>query len=215
MPLINELNMDTKDWIMTISVIMGPILAVQAQKFLENFSEKRERRVRLFKTLMSTRAERLNRDHVQALNMIDIEFYGRMIPLIRTRYQTQKEQAVTHCWKNYNNHLGQRNTYESGEAWLKKCDDLFTDLLYAMAQSLNYDYDKVQLQRDCYRPEAHGTIENIQLNLLTGLESIVKGDRSLPMAVTSFPGVNNPDSESSLETPGSESKQPSNIAKPD
>lgn len=48
---------------------------------------------------MSTRSQRLHRDHVQALNMIDIEFYGRKIPLIKTRYQTSREQAVTHAWK--------------------------------------------------------------------------------------------------------------------
>ncbi|MFQ1741704.1 DUF6680 family protein [Aeromonas veronii] len=100
--------MESKDVVMTIAVVIGPILAVQAQKFIEALQEKRTRRMSLFQTLMSTRAERLNRDHVKALNMIDIEFYGRMLPFIRTRYQTSHEQAVTHCWKSYNSHLNQK-----------------------------------------------------------------------------------------------------------
>ena len=62
--MFESLNMDFKDWIMTASIIMGPILAVQAQRIVEIFREKRLRRMNIFKTLMSTRAERLHRDHV-------------------------------------------------------------------------------------------------------------------------------------------------------
>ncbi|WP_425609015.1 DUF6680 family protein [Vibrio mediterranei] len=36
--------METKDIIMTVAVVVGPILAVQAQKYIEGFKEKRERR---------------------------------------------------------------------------------------------------------------------------------------------------------------------------
>ena len=93
--MFESLNMQTKDWITVIAVIAGPILAVQAQKFVESFREKKQRRSAIFKTLMSTRAERLHREHVQALNMIDIEFYGRR--LFGTRYQTSKEKSVTNA----------------------------------------------------------------------------------------------------------------------
>lgn len=179
--------MESKDIIMTVAVILGPILAVQAQKFLEGVQEKSKRRHALFRTLMSTRAERLHRNHVEALNMTDIEFYGRLLPFIRTRYQTKQEQAVTHAWKCYNSHLNQRDDYESLDLWLKKCDELFTEMLYAMSQALNYDYDKVQLQRDCYRPMAHGDLENTQLAILSGLNEVINKGRPLPMFVVNFP----------------------------
>lgn len=185
--MFENLDMSTKDIIMTVAVILGPILAVQAQKFIERTQEKKNRRMALFKALMSTRAERLNRDHVQALNMIDIEFYGRLLPFLKTRYQTRKEQAVTHAWKSYNSHLNQKDEYESLDQWIKKGDELFTNMLYAITQSLNYDYDKVQLQRDCYRPIAHGNIENTQLAILDGLDQLVNKGRPLPMFVVNFP----------------------------
>lgn len=118
--MFEPINMETKDIIMTAAVIVGPILAVQAQKLVESFSDKRERRMRIFRTLMSTRAERLHREHVQSLNMIDIEFYGRVIPVLRIKYQTKKEQAVTHAWKIYNNHLHRQSEYESVQQWRKK-----------------------------------------------------------------------------------------------
>ncbi|OQP99829.1 hypothetical protein BK412_25895 [Vibrio campbellii] len=189
--MLESIGMDTKDVIMTAAVIVGPILAVQAQKLVESFSEKRERRMRIFRTLMSTRAERVHREHVQSLNMIDIEFYGRVLPIIGTKYQTKKEQAVTHAWKMYNSHLSRQSEYDTLEPWLKKNDELFVELIYAMSQCLSYDYDKVQLERDCYRPKAHGDYEQSQLNLLTGLEKVVSGERPIPMYVVNLTSVQN------------------------
>lgn len=180
-------GMEYKDIIMTAAVIIGPILAVEIQKILEQFREKKQNRLYIFRTLMSTRSQKLHRDHVQALNMIDIEFYGRKIPLIKTRYQTSREQAVTHAWKSYNNHLNKAKEYPDINIWASKSDDLFTDLLYTIAQAMNYDFDKVQLQRDCYRPVAHGDLENRQANILKGLEDVLSGKNSLPMSITNIP----------------------------
>jgi hypothetical protein len=183
--MLESLSMSAKDWITILAVVAGPILAVQAQKYVEAFREKKQRRLTIFKTLMSTRAERLNIEHVRALNMIDIEFYGRRV--FRTRYQMPRDKAVTNAWKNYNDHLNNKATYTSEELWLKDADTLFTKLLYSMSIALGYDYDEVQLKRDCYRPEAHANIEKAQLGVLSGLADVLSGKRSLPMAVTRFP----------------------------
>jgi hypothetical protein len=191
-------KMEMKDIIMTLAVIIGPILAVQIQKTLEQFREKKQNRLHIFRTLMSTRAQRLHRDHVQALNMIDIEFYGRKIPFIKTRYQTSQEQAVTHAWKSYNDHLNKGKEYPDINIWIAKSEDLFTELLYTLAQAMNYDFDKVQLQRDCYRPIAHGDLETTQANILKGLDDIFSGKESLPMKITNIPF--NAPSDSGYET---------------
>ncbi|MCG0019452.1 DUF6680 family protein [Vibrio parahaemolyticus] len=71
--------MDIKDWITIGAVIIGPILAVQAQKIIENITERKRRKLQLFHTLMETRATRLSGAHVSALNMIDLEFYGKSV----------------------------------------------------------------------------------------------------------------------------------------
>lgn len=193
-------GMEYKDIVMTAAVIIGPILAVEIQKILEQFREKKQNRLYIFRTLMSTRSQRLHRDHVQALNMIDIEFYGRKIPLIKTRYQTSREQAVTHAWKSYNNHLNKAKEYPDINIWISKSDDLFTELLYTIAQAMNYDFDKVQLQRDCYRPIAHGDLETTQANILKGLEDIFSGKNSIPMTITNIPfnGANTRDQEAQM-----------------
>ncbi|EKN5087440.1 DUF6680 family protein [Yersinia enterocolitica] len=192
-----------KDFIMTAAVILGPILAVQAQKFLEQFREKKRRRLEIFRTLMSTRAEILHRNHVQALNMIDIEFYGWMIPIIKTRYQSPQEQAVTHAWKIYNSHLNKFGEYKDESHWITKRQELLTELLYTMALALNYDFDKVQLLRDCYRPEAYNNLESLQAGILLSLAEVLKGDRSIPMRIVEWPSA----SDTTAETKSSEPHQ--------
>ena len=64
------------DVAIVFATIVGPVLAVQAQKWLERSRAIRDRRMRIFRVLMSTRAARLSANHVEALNAISIEFYG-------------------------------------------------------------------------------------------------------------------------------------------
>lgn len=73
------------------------------------------------------------------------------------------------------------------EAWAEKRDELFTVLLYAMSQALGYDFDEVQLKRDCYRPVAHGDIENEQHKIRKAMVDVFEGSRPLPIAVTYLP----------------------------
>ena len=70
----------TFDWnikITDIAIVFATILAVQAQKYLEKGGEIKQRRAWLFRTLMATRATTLSPAHVEALNAVPIEFYGK------------------------------------------------------------------------------------------------------------------------------------------
>lgn len=177
--------MEYKDIIMIAAVIAGPILAVQAQKHLESLKENKRRKMSLFQTLMSTRANRVSQAHVSALNMIDIEFYGKKI--FGKRSQSNGEKKITNAWKVYNDHLNSKFTEERLDAWADKRDELFTALLYTMSQYLGYDFDEVQLKRDCYKPAAHGDVEADQQKIREGLVAVLDGKKSIPMAVTYLP----------------------------
>ena len=95
--------MENRDWIMVAAIILGPVLAVQVQKIISSLQQKKNRRLKLFFTLMSTRGTPLEPDRVTALNMIDIEFYGRRI--FGFRLETSSEKKVINSWKTYNDHL--------------------------------------------------------------------------------------------------------------
>ena len=172
-------GMAVRDWITISAIIIGPILAVQAQKILEAIRYKKQKRLNLFHTLMSTRATRVSNEHVSALNMIDIEFYGRRI--FGTKFQTPSERSVTNAWKNYNDHLGIQYSPEQFAIWVERGDQLFTTLLYKISNSLGYNFDEVQLKRDCYRPAAHGNLEEDQYKLRKALLEVLAGTRPLPI----------------------------------
>ena len=178
-------SFEPKDIVMIIAVILGPILAVQIQKIIERLREKRKKRLNLFHRLMSTRGARLSVQHVQSLNMIDLEFYGRKV--FGYRFQNSKEKAVTNAWKNYNDHLNTKYPEGHLDAWGRKGDELLTKLLFNLSQSLGYDFDEVQLKRDCYIPVGHGDIEYQISEIRSGLADIISGKKPFPVFFTNIP----------------------------
>ena len=68
------LGLKISDWIMIIAVFLGPIVAVRLTRYLDNKNEIKNRKLELFRTLMSTRAYSISWEHVSALNRIDVEF---------------------------------------------------------------------------------------------------------------------------------------------
>jgi hypothetical protein len=183
------LNLETKDWLLLIVTILGPILAVQAQKALEAIREKRHRKAYLFEQLMATRAARVSPEHVRALNMIDLVFYGERIFGFQKR--SSKEQRVLDAWKEYHDHLGVKAEDEQIGLWVAQGDELFTNLLYAVSQDLGFKFDRVQLKRGSYSPVAHEQIEAEQTRLRKAALSFFSGKHPVQMNVVGFPFESN------------------------
>ena len=72
-----------------VAIVCGPIIALQIQRKLDREREALNRKLWVFKTLMSFRATALAPGFVQALNLIDVEFSGH----------NDKEKAVRNAWK--------------------------------------------------------------------------------------------------------------------
>jgi len=165
--------------ILTIAaVLLAPLVAVQVQKRLEVFREERGRKLWVFKTLMATRAANVSPDHVQALNMIDLEFRGKRF------------KPVTDAWKAYLDHLASFPKDEdeaTQKRWGEKRVDRLTTLLLEMGKSLGYEFDEVHVKKGVYAPEAHSQIENENTLVRRGLIRVLYGDASLSMAIDSLP----------------------------
>ena len=168
------------------AVLSGPVLAVQAQKWIERAREKRNRKLWIFHTLMATRAARVAGEHVQALNMIDLAFYGRRAFSIN--YKTKRERQVVDAWKEYFDHLHQNFPDTELQTWRSRGDELFVNLLFAISRDVNFDFDRVSLKRGIYSPRAHGELELDQLAIRKLMLSVLSGTQPLKMAVISLPG---------------------------
>ncbi|MDH5773415.1 MAG: hypothetical protein OEZ57_00695, partial [Nitrospirota bacterium] len=130
--------MTIADGFMILAVLIGPIVAVQLTRYLDNRKEVRERKLQVFKTLMATRGYTVSWDHVVALNRIDLEFDR----------ENKKEKAVIEAWKEYLDLLGNKDI--TGEQWGVKRIDLLVELLYKMALVLDYDFDKTHIKNSSY-----------------------------------------------------------------
>ena len=168
-----------------LAIFLGPLLAIQTQGLLSARRESRERRLQIFKTLMSTRANTVSHEHVQALNMIDIEFRGR------------KYGEVRESWKIYRNHLNDPSMHErfvesegnriAVENWLKTGSSYLIDLLKKMGRSLGYEFDQVDLEKNIYAPLAHSSIGQENDEIRRRLLYLLRGEKSLPMEIVKFP----------------------------
>lgn len=165
------------DGLMIFAVILGPILAVQIQKFIDRRSESRNKKMQVFRDLMTTRVSTLSFQHVSALNMVGLEFDRR------------KNQKVFNAWTTYLDHLG---SYPSDDRklqpiWAEKKNDQLSDLLYEMSESLGFSFDKVHIKKAGYLPQAYVDQENANDFIRKSLVGVMLGELSIPMSVTDFP----------------------------
>lgn len=181
------MNIEAKDWIIVVATLMGPILAVQAQKWIESIREKQGRKIRVFTQLMATRAARLSAEHVQALNMIDLVFYGGFI--FGFHHRTRKEQVILDAWREYHDNLSEGAEFSEAQqqAHYARREDLFINLLYAIAKDVGYKFDRVQLKRGAYTPIAHEEIEDEQRALRKALLRTMSGISPLNLNVLQIP----------------------------
>lgn len=176
--------MDQVMWIglsTVFATLLGPILAVQAQKFLEGRRSLKDQKMRIFTILMATRAARLSQDHVQALNMIDLAFAGGA----RTRRRSETE--VLEAWRDYLDHLTSQVGPQNFERWNEKQRDGLITLLSTMAADLGLRYDKVLLRNGAYIPKGHTDVESEQNQLRQLAIQVMSGEQPLSMKVTDFP----------------------------
>ncbi len=172
--MIFDWTVKITDIAIVFATIIGPILAVQAQKWLERQREIKQRRVWLFRTLMATRATTLSPAHVEALNAVPIEFYGK----------DQKLRAIIDKWKSYLDHL-YKNPESAG--WGEKKFEIYVGLLHEMAKFLGYEFNSVEIANEVYLPKGHSLIETDQEMIRGGLAKLLSGQLALPMEVKSFP----------------------------
>ena len=167
------MNLETikpSDWAIIAATLMGPILAVQIQKWLEQWRVLRDRKFWVFRSLMATRAATLNPLHVEALNSIPIDFYGK--------------KKILDVWEEYFVHL--HNEGMNAEVWATKKQDIFIKLLTEIGKDLKYDFNAAELHR-IYFPKGHNALETDQFAITKGLALILSGQQSLRVDVDSVP----------------------------
>jgi len=128
---------------------------------------------------MANRASRLSAAWVEALNGIETEFYG--------------QTKVIEAWRVVIDHLysDDANDAKKVDQWLATLTDNVNDMLYEMAESLGYHFDKVTIKRNAYNPRLWGEIELEQHAIRKKFLEVLDGKRRLPIATfeDTFPAL--------------------------
>jgi len=170
-----DFSVKVTDVIMIGAVFVGPIVAVQITEYLRKAKDARDRKVHIFRTLMATRSAELAPMHVEALNLIDLEFHSKK----------HQDKRVLDAGRLYMNHLGDRGYPK--EAWPVRKAELLVELLYEMSASLGYGFDKVQIKAGSYYPSGWDEVERENEETRRNWLNIVRGSQQLHIRAEIFP----------------------------
>jgi hypothetical protein len=161
--MAQDVTITISDGFLIAATIIGPILAVQTQKWIERYRELRSQKMAVFSTLMTTRATRVAPDHVRALNTIDLAF--------------RADRAVIDRWRDYQDALSPIN---------QTTEEKFIEMLYAMSEHLKFDFDKVMLRRVVYLPQGHVDAENTQADVQRNLRQMLIGQHDIQKGMLEY-----------------------------
>ncbi|MEX3639660.1 DUF6680 family protein [Paraburkholderia sp. BR14320] len=163
--------MHASDYVIACATLLGPIFAVQVQKFLDRRGERTRRQIEVYRALMASRMTLNSPQHVNALNAVPLEFHGNA--------------KVVDAWRDLLMHLNTPHT--NLDAWAQQRIKLFVELLKQMGRSLHYGFRDVEIQDHVYYPQWQAALMNDQEMLRKALVDLITGKASLPMNVTGFP----------------------------
>jgi hypothetical protein len=135
--------MSGETWAIVFATFLGPIGAVLVSLWREKGREKHNRRFYIFRTLMATRGVPAIREHVDALNLVEVDFHG--------------VKSVQDAHRTYLAHLRMVPGPKWGEARL----DLLAKLLRALSEEMDMPMGEIDIRNGGYAPDAWLTREKI------------------------------------------------------
>lgn len=161
--------MKLSDVLTILALIIGPIMALAIQRELDKGREEDKRKRELFRTIWGTRQfpGRLHYRHVEALNMIGLEFEG--------------DSQVIEAWKEYLDALNRKEPATEKQQFYNERDAKFNALIFALSRSLRYKFTRLEIEQLAYSPVAHGTWAEQETILRKGVVRLFQGKFALPI----------------------------------
>jgi len=134
-----------------VAIIAAPITALWVQRKGDDDRAAKARKEAIFRTLWTNRARPAYLARVDALNMIDVEFFG--------------EQKIIDAWADLFAHF--KTDYKadgiSETEQNRRQIEKYATLLFEISQLLGYKIGKTHIRDDIYRPEIHNEFDEVEL----------------------------------------------------
>ena len=157
-----------------VAVFLGPVLAVLTALYLEKRRAEKTRKLEIFRTLMKTRKLPLSRDHVGALNLVEVEFVNHT--------------GVIAAWKKYLTNLGEElppmeDTDRFNQS-LQQREALLTGLIHEIATVLGIKIQQLDILAGNYLPKGWNDERWEQQLVRRGLINVLHGKASIQVRQT-------------------------------
>lgn len=179
-------------YVMLVAILVGPIMAVLATRWLDRRHELQTRKTEIFKTLMRTRRTPTNHEHVGALNLIEIEFANHTNVI--TAWKALFEHFATEHTRRQNeiiNPSGESEVNQDHESRFNNrlFDErqiLLAKLLHAIAKVLNFKIEQLEIFRGGYLPQGWVDTELEAMQMRKFAFRLASGQSQLPVAVLDY-----------------------------
>jgi hypothetical protein len=159
-------------WAIVAATGLGPILAVALTLWREAVKAKYSRRLHVFRTLMATRRMAISNEHVNAINLVEVDFY--------------KCRSVKAAWSEYKNHLHD-NSQKEDQIWRETKERLLPKLLFEIAAVVGFKIPAIDIFKGGYAPKGWEHRDMRATGALEYIYELIQGTKAVPVAVTSFP----------------------------
>lgn len=154
-------------WAVVLSTFVSPVAAVSITLWNESRRSLRDRRLAIFRILMATRRAGLTPEHVGALNLVEVDFYG-----------CSKVQAK---WSEYKGHLFRKAPADA--EWLETRERLLANLLFEMGSVLKLNIPAMEIFKGGYAPSGWETRDAKQNEAIDYVLDLAKSKNAVPIRV--------------------------------
>lgn len=179
------------------AILLGPIAAVVVTRWMDDRSATRLRRYGVFRDLMRTRAAKISPPHVDALNLVEIEFH--QFPTVKS------------AWQRYMDNLFTTAPTDAGEQsnFFVRREQLFIKLVQEVAKTVGLkSVDITDVMTNNYYPQGWQNEQQEQQQVRQLLIQALSGTK--PLSVRIF----NPQEWSGPYPPAVSLPKPNGAAKP-
>jgi hypothetical protein len=147
------------EWLTILAIMLGPVLAVATQLWMQRRKSKRDQKLWVFSTLMGLRASYyVNETAVQAFNLIDVVFY--------------RSTDIREKRKEFLAIVNASTERDMTSEEIDKTKDLMSEMLAKMGRELGFDFDHTQIKDLAYYPKGLMTMPEAILSVLKGRTNI-------------------------------------------
>lgn len=152
-----------------VAVFLGPVFAVWVARHMDTRRADEARKLNIFRTLMCTRGLSLDREHVGALNLVEVEFIDC--------------PDVVNAWKVYLANLGKEmppiEQKDRHDAFIKRRNSLLTKLIDEIAKVLKIKVAQLDILEGNYVPPGWANEEWEQQLMRRGFINLLYGKTSI------------------------------------